>query len=109
MAIPWIKVAGTIYQLGKVLLTGKELTEQASAILKDRRRALDQQEMTAGRVQQLEEALAKQMELNRQHQIQTELLRSALEDLQKSLRLIVITASLAILLSLAALLFALFK
>lgn len=109
MTIPWTKVAGTIYQMGKVLLTGKELAAQANALLQERKRTLDDQEMVASRMQQLEAALAKQMELNRQNQLQMELLRSALEDIQKSLRLTATMAAVSLVLSLAALLFAILK
>ncbi len=109
MAIPWIKVAGTIYQLGKAMLAGKELSDQAHALLKERKRSLDNEEQTAARVQQLEEALAKQLESHRQHQTQMELMRSALEDLQKSLRLALTLAALATASGFAAILLAVFK
>jgi septal ring factor EnvC (AmiA/AmiB activator) len=105
MLIPWIKVAGTIYEVGKVLLAGKELADQANDILKTRKRSTDTQEQLAARVQQLEDALAKQLELHRQYQVQMELLRSALEEIQKSLRWAVIIASAAIVLGIAAMLF----
>ena len=109
MLIPWIKVAGTIYEVGKVLLAGKELADQANDILKTRKRSADTQEQLAARVQQLEDALAKQLELHRQYQVQIELLRSALEAMQKSLRWAVIIASLSIVLSIAAILIMAFK
>ncbi|MGH7493259.1 MAG: hypothetical protein ACREOO_12830 [bacterium] len=109
MLIPWIKVAGTIYEVGKVLLAGKELAEQANDLLKTRKRSTNTQEQITARVQELEDALTKQLELHRQYQVQMELLRSALEAMQKSLRWAVIIASLSIVLSIAAVLFAIFK
>ena len=109
MTIPWTKVAGTIYKMGKVLLTGKELTEQVNALLKERQRSIDDQEHTASRVQQLEQAAAKQLELHRQYQVQMELLRSALEDIQKSMRAAMLMAALSIVVSLAALFLVLYK
>src|SRR5262245_37141237 len=109
MLIPWFKVAGTIYEVGKVLLAGKELAEQANEILKTRKRSTDTHEQITARVQQLEDALGKQLELHRQYQVQMELLRSALEEIQKSLRWAIMIASFSIVLGVAAILFALFK
>jgi hypothetical protein len=109
MPIPWIKVAGTIYEVGKVLLAGKEIADQANDLLKARKRSTDDQEQITTRVQQLEDALAKQLELHRQYQLQMELLRSALEEIQRGLRWAVIIASVAIVMSIAAILIAIFK
>jgi len=109
MAIPWTRIAATAYQMGKLLITGRELTEQVNDLLKDRRRALDSQEAIQARIQQLEEALAKQVELHQQYQTQIELMRSALEDIRKSLRIVIIVAALSVLLGLTAALVALFK
>lgn len=109
MAVPWLRIAGTIYQMGKVLVTGKELTEQVNVLLKERKRALENHESIAARMPQLEEALAKQAEVHRQLQIQMEMLSSDLDDIQKSMRSFVVVASIAMLLAVAALLVAVLK
>jgi hypothetical protein len=109
MTIPWVQIASTIAKIGTIVMTGKDLSDQMRKILRTQERSGKIDSSTLQRVQQLEKAVEMQSQLNGQYNTQMELLKSALENIQKSLRLIWVMLLLSLALSTAAVLMAILK
>ncbi|MDZ7290532.1 MAG: hypothetical protein ONB44_02895 [candidate division KSB1 bacterium] len=109
MTIPWIQIANTIAKLGTIVMTGKDISEQIGKILRHQQRSREIDVAALQRLQQLEKAVEMQSQLNGQYNTEMELMKSVLENVQKSLRWMSILLVLSAALSLAAILIVLLK
>jgi hypothetical protein len=109
MPIPWVQIANTIAKIGAIVITGKDLSDQIRKLLRNQQLSSPTDPALLQRLQQLEKAVEMQTQLNGQYNAQMELMKSALENFQKSLRVMSIMLFLALALSTAAILIAILK
>jgi hypothetical protein len=109
MPIPWLQIANTIAKIGSIVVTGKDLSDQIRKLRRYQERSSQPDPAMLERLQQLEKAVEMQAQLNEQYNKQMELMKSVLENFQKSLRMIWVMLLLSLALSTAAVLIAILK
>jgi hypothetical protein len=109
MPIPWLQIANAIAKIGSIVVTGKDLSDQIRKLRRYQERSGQTDTATLERLQQLEKVIEMQAQLNEQYYKQMELLKSVLENFQRSLRTIWIVLLFSLVLSIAAALMAVLK
>jgi ABC-type dipeptide/oligopeptide/nickel transport system permease component len=109
MPIPWMQIANTLAKISSIVITGKDLSDQMRKLRRYQERTGQTDPAMLERLQQLDKAIEMQAQLNSQYNTQMELMKSVLENFQKSLRTMWVMLLLSLVLSAAAILIALLK